>query len=126
VKDTGVPELQRRRHSLTVRSRKRAAHNFLNHLKTFATSVQNYVQGIGDVTEADREELRRKWESYATGAHDDQDASPFPAYLLVDDEDDDDDDDDEVSHIRDRVVTVDEHGELIGVMSRLAKVRTPY
>jgi hypothetical protein len=35
----------------------------LAHLKTFATSVQSYVQGIGDVTAADRETLREKWES---------------------------------------------------------------
>ena len=33
------------------------------HLKTFATSVQSYVQGIGDITAADREILREKWES---------------------------------------------------------------
>jgi hypothetical protein len=35
----------------------------LAHLKTFATSIQSYVQGIGDVTAADRETLRERWES---------------------------------------------------------------
>ena len=33
------------------------------HLKTFTNSVRTYVQGIGDVTAADREALRAKWES---------------------------------------------------------------
>src|SRR5271170_6191908 len=51
VKDTGIPDLQQWCHSLTVSSRERAARNFLSHLKTFATSIQTYVKGIGDVTE---------------------------------------------------------------------------
>ena len=63
IEDTGVPELQQWCHSLTVSSRERAAKNFLTHLKTFANSVCTYVQGIGDVTVADREALREKWES---------------------------------------------------------------
>lgn len=33
------------------------------HLKTFGNSVKSYVEGIGDVTAADRETLREKWES---------------------------------------------------------------
>ena len=32
----------------------------------FASSVKTYVGGIGDVTAADRETLREKWESSAT------------------------------------------------------------
>jgi hypothetical protein len=63
IKDTGIPDLQRWCHQLTISSRERAAKNFLTHIKTFATSVQSYVQGIGDVTAADREALREKWES---------------------------------------------------------------
>jgi len=35
----------------------------LAHLTTFATSVQSYVRGAGDVTAVDREALRAKWES---------------------------------------------------------------
>jgi len=63
AKDTGIPDLQQWCHQLTVSSRERAARNFLAHLKTFTTSVQSYVQGIGDVTAVDREALREKWES---------------------------------------------------------------
>ncbi|RDB22483.1 Nuclear GTPase SLIP-GC [Hypsizygus marmoreus] len=63
ARDTGIPDLQKWCHQLTVSSRERAARNFLAHLKTFATSVQSYVQGIGDVTAVDRETLREKWES---------------------------------------------------------------
>jgi hypothetical protein len=63
AEDTGIPDLQKWCHQLTISSRERAARNFLAHLKTFATSVQSYVQGIGDVTAIDRELLREKWES---------------------------------------------------------------
>jgi hypothetical protein len=63
VDDTGVPALQQWCHQLTIASRERAARGFLTHLSTFAKSVQSYVQGIGDVTAADRTELREKWES---------------------------------------------------------------
>lgn len=61
--DTGIPELQKWCHHLTVSSRERAARTFLTHLKSFANSVKLYVAGIGDVTIADREALREKWES---------------------------------------------------------------
>ncbi|KAH9844070.1 Dynamin family-domain-containing protein [Rhodofomes roseus] len=63
VEDTGIPDLQKWCHRLTVASRERAARNFLNHLKTFANGVKSYVEGIGDVTAADRESMREKWES---------------------------------------------------------------
>lgn len=63
VEDTGIPELQDWCHQLTVASRERAARNFLTHLKTFVYSVKVYLEGIGGVTEADREALREKWES---------------------------------------------------------------
>lgn len=63
TEDTGVPALQEWCHHLTVSSRERAARNFLTHLKTFANSVKTYVEGVGDVTAADRESLRAKWES---------------------------------------------------------------
>ncbi|KAG6820103.1 hypothetical protein H0H93_005415 [Arthromyces matolae] len=63
AKDTGIPALQQWCHQLTVSSRERSARNFLAHLKTFATSIQSYVLGIGEVTVADREDLRKKWES---------------------------------------------------------------
>ncbi|KAF5388296.1 hypothetical protein D9615_000347 [Tricholomella constricta] len=63
AKDTGIPELQQWCHQLTISSRERAARNFRAHLTAFATSVQSYVQGIGDVTVVDREALREKWES---------------------------------------------------------------
>lgn len=63
VKDTGIPALQEWCHTLTIASRERSARTFLTHIKTFAHSVQSYVQGIGDVTAIDRESLRRQWES---------------------------------------------------------------
>ena len=44
--NTGIPELQKWCHHLTVSSRERAARNFLAHLKTFASSVKLYVAGI--------------------------------------------------------------------------------
>ncbi|KAG6874835.1 hypothetical protein C0992_006356 [Termitomyces sp. T32_za158] len=63
AKDTGIPDLQQWCQQLTISSRQRSARSFLAQLKTFATSVQSYFQGIGDVTTEDRENLRRKWES---------------------------------------------------------------
>ncbi|KAF9006452.1 hypothetical protein BDQ17DRAFT_284172 [Cyathus striatus] len=63
IQDTGIPDLQKWCHQLTISSRERAARNFLTNLKTFANSIQCYVQGIGDVTVADRESLRSRWAS---------------------------------------------------------------
>jgi hypothetical protein len=60
---TGIPELQEWCHTLTFASRARSANMFYTHLKAFANSVKTYVNGIGDVTAIDREELRQKWES---------------------------------------------------------------
>lgn len=63
VEDTGIPGLQRWCHALTVSSRERAARTFITHIKTFGNSVQNYLQGVGEVTEADRQAMRELWES---------------------------------------------------------------
>lgn len=90
VKDTGIPALQQWCHKLTVSSRERAARNFLTHLKTFSASVQSYVAGIGDVTVADREELRSKWESSGLGQEDDDPAGGFEGWGEADNNDDDD------------------------------------
>ncbi|KAJ8590321.1 hypothetical protein M405DRAFT_897528 [Rhizopogon salebrosus TDB-379] len=68
--DTGIPALQQWCHQLTVSGRSRTAKQFHTHLKTFANSVQVYVNGIGDVTAADREALRDKWESIPQGDQD--------------------------------------------------------
>jgi len=71
VEDTGILQVKTWCHQLTVSSRERAARNFLIHLKTFASSVQTYVQGIGDVTSKDRLAMQMEWESthyaWATG-----------------------------------------------------------
>ncbi|KAG1755777.1 hypothetical protein EDB19DRAFT_1956649 [Suillus lakei] len=67
VEDTGIPSLRQWCHQLTISSRSRAAKQFHTHLKTFANSVRVYVDGIGDVTIADRESLREKWESTPQG-----------------------------------------------------------
>lgn len=69
--DTGIPALQQWCHALTVSSRERSARSFLTHLKTFVKSIKTYVQGIGDVTAADRESLREKWESAPEEDNDD-------------------------------------------------------
>lgn len=69
VNDTGVPDLQRWCHQLTVSSRERAARNFLSHLNAFAKSIQTYVEGAADVTTGDREALREKWESTPLAQH---------------------------------------------------------
>ncbi|OAX43900.1 hypothetical protein K503DRAFT_846915 [Rhizopogon vinicolor AM-OR11-026] len=65
--DTGIPALQKWCHQLTISGRSRAAKQFHTHLKMFANSVQVFVDGIGDVTGADREALRDKWESTPQG-----------------------------------------------------------
>lgn len=36
---------------------------FLSHIKSFCLSVKSYVEGTGNVTEADRQNLRDKYES---------------------------------------------------------------
>lgn len=77
AKDTDVPALQEWCHKLTVSSRERAARNFLTHLKTFANSIKGYVQGIGDVTVADRTLLREKWESSVTNEDDGMDHGAY-------------------------------------------------
>ncbi|KAJ3510297.1 hypothetical protein NLJ89_g4757 [Agrocybe chaxingu] len=71
IHDTGIPDLQKWCHQLTIASRERAARAFLTHLKAFSQSIQTYVQGIGDVTAIDREALREKWESRAFDGTDD-------------------------------------------------------
>ncbi|KDR83818.1 hypothetical protein GALMADRAFT_236220 [Galerina marginata CBS 339.88] len=63
IEHTGIPDLQKWCHQLTISSRERSARTFMSHIKAFAQSVQSYVQGIGDVTAIDREALREKWES---------------------------------------------------------------
>lgn len=63
IADTGIPDLQKWCHQLTIASRERAARAFMTHLKAFAVSINSYVQGIGDITAIDREALRTKWES---------------------------------------------------------------
>lgn len=120
VEDTSIPALQQWCHSLTVSSRERAARNFLSHLKTFANSVQGYVQGIGDITATDRTLLREKWES--TPQDDDNamdgeygassDPFDFPNGLLGNG----------MFSMNQAAPKVDPYGELVGVTPRLVKV----
>lgn len=63
VADTEIPALQDWCHQLTKSSRERSARLFLSHIKSFCLSVKSYVEGIGNVTEADRQHLREKYES---------------------------------------------------------------
>ncbi|KAF9569032.1 hypothetical protein CPC08DRAFT_790765 [Agrocybe pediades] len=66
VHDTGIPDLQKWCHKLTIASRERSARAFMTQIQTFAQSVKSYVLGIGDVTANDREDLRARWESSET------------------------------------------------------------
>lgn len=124
--DTGIPALQDWCHHLTVSSRERAARNFLAHLKTFANSVKTYVQGIGDVTAADREALREKWES---DLGDEAEPEEYSDY--------DEDDPWSLAHLQrfadpmgggaglysmKAAPKVDRQGNLVGITPRLSKV----
>jgi hypothetical protein len=118
IEDTQIPLLQEWCHQLTFSSRQRSARAFFGHLKTFATSVETYVRGIGDVTEADRAALRNKWESSAANEEDgndwNADGDPFAAIL---------------GGPRNNLYAmptpkVDAYGELTGVAPSLAKVRS--
>jgi hypothetical protein len=77
IADTGIPDLQKWCHQLTIASRERAARAFMTHLKAFTVSINSYVQGIGDVTARDREALRTKWESQGFAQPDPYDANPL-------------------------------------------------
>ncbi|KAJ7507726.1 hypothetical protein B0H11DRAFT_1968347 [Mycena galericulata] len=84
VRDTGIPELQDWCHNLTQASREHAAKRFLEHLVVFANNVKQYVSGIGEVTAADRESLRDRWESgnqEVGDAGELNDEDPFAAIL---------------------------------------------
>ena len=74
--DTGIPDLQKWCHQLTIASRERSARSFMTHLKAFAVSIDSYVKGIGDVTAIDREALRAKWESQGFDQPNPYDANP--------------------------------------------------
>ena len=126
--DTGIPALQTWCHQLTISSRERAARNFLTHLKTFANSVKTYVQGIGDVTVADREALRAKWESDLGYDDDDSDTG-----YGLDGLDDDPFSINNLAMLADplgqglysmqkKAPKVDRYGELVGITPRLSKV----
>lgn len=120
VDDTGIPSLQQWCHTLTLASRQRGARQFSKQLKHFATSVKTYVQGIGEVTAADRESLRAQWESSpiddggsdATSQAWDENADPFAAI----------EDGGNMYKIKSDLPKVDPWGEPIGVAPRLVKV----
>ncbi|KAL5508154.1 hypothetical protein ACEPAH_5772 [Sanghuangporus vaninii] len=82
IEDTGILDLQKWCHSLTINSRERAARNFRNQLRVFTTSIKSYIDSFAMVSGADREALRQKWES----AHDE-------ALYTMDDYEDDGRDD---------------------------------
>lgn len=122
VKDTGIPELQQWCHNLTSASRQRAALSYLSHIKTFATSVQTYVRGIGDVTAVDREKLRVLWETpqeldqdYGYDGHAgmlDDDEDPFAAILGTANP---------LYTMKAPAARVNERGQTVGVALRLAQ-----
>lgn len=115
VRDTGIPELQKWCHNLTKSSRERAAKNFLAHLVVFASGVKDYVGGIGDVTAADRESLRDRWESGNQEVGDAGELNqedPFAAILGGSG----------LYTMSRTVPKVDRYGEEIGITPRLVKV----
>ncbi|GJE84682.1 nuclear GTPase SLIP-GC [Phanerochaete sordida] len=135
--DTGVPALQEWCHALTVSSRERAARTFLAHLKAFSTQVKTYVAGIGDVTVADREALREKWESSPVDDDDDDDEMDMGFYggMWPDSDPYGSEDDFTINGLarlanpgmggmysmRKNPPKVDRFGELIGITPRLGK-----
>lgn len=142
VEDTGIPDLQKWCHQLTLSSRDRAARAFLTNLKTFANSVRQYLDNTAQITELDRATLKEKWESGAV--HDPEDD---PYGLGYDDDDDGYSDDgygalgafgrgginaeiDAIMHgsslytMHRSVPKVDEYGQPIGIVPRLKKVMT--
>ena len=106
------------RHSLTVSSRSRAARAFLSHLTTFAKTVRVFLQGIGEVTEADRLAMRDQWESDMLDPEEDD---PYYSGLMASSDD--------YRHLLEdmnlytiKQTKVDRDGEPIGVTPRLVKV----
>ncbi|KIY51603.1 hypothetical protein FISHEDRAFT_11570, partial [Fistulina hepatica ATCC 64428] len=90
VEDTGIPALQQWCHQLTTNARETCATRFRKQLEAFIKGVRSYVAGIGNVTAADREALRKQWESKA-------DILPFN-FNESDDDDDDEDDGPDCNH----------------------------
>lgn len=119
VEDTSIPALQQWCHQLTISSRERAARNFLSHLKTFANSVKGYVQGIGDITAADRNSLREKWESapqagdYGMDGDYGEGSDPFEHIDGLGNG---------MYSLKQPALKVDPYGEPLGVTPRLVKV----
>ncbi|PIL36747.1 hypothetical protein GSI_00436 [Ganoderma sinense ZZ0214-1] len=118
VDDTGVPALQQWCHHLTVSSRSRAARAFLTHLTTFAKTVRVFLQGIGEVTEADRFAMKDQWESDMLDPEEDD---PYYSGLMASSDDD-------YRHLLAdmnlytmKQTKVDRNGEPIGVTPRLVK-----
>ena len=103
TQDTGIPDLQQWCHSLTIKSREKAARNFRNQLRVFAMSIKSYIDSFGMVSEADRETLRAKWES-----------TPEEVLYTMYDSGDEDESDDGYG-------CVDKDGE--GIVGRLNEVR---
>ncbi len=113
----------------------------MTHLKSFANSVKLYVAGIGDVTVADREALREKWESdmvqddpESDFASDDED-NPLNVFDDGWASSDDPYDLPTLSNMLDsgglykmktntKPAKVDQRGEPIGITPRLVKVKT--
>lgn len=116
VEDTSIPALQEWCHKLTVSSRERAARNFLSHLKTFANSVQGYVQGIGDITAADRTLLRDKWESAPQDDDNGMDGGYGAGFEHIDGLGNG------MYSLNKPALKVDPYGERLGVTPRLVKV----
>ena len=118
--DTGIPDLQKWCHQLTIVSRERAARAFMTHLKAFTVSIGSYVQGIGDVTAIDRQALREKWESQGFDQPEEYGGNPLEDPLDV------------ILGLGDGLYTmnkpaplkVDPYGQPTGITPRLCTVRT--
>lgn len=111
VEDTGVLELQAWCHTLTSSSRQRSSRTFLGQLQIFATSVDTYVRGIGEVTTADRAALRERWESTPQNDESEAGIDPDDPWLGG-----------ALYAMKPEPPKVDAYGQLIGVTPQLAKV----
>ncbi|KIY48788.1 hypothetical protein FISHEDRAFT_58698 [Fistulina hepatica ATCC 64428] len=63
VEDTGIPALTRKSGASSLRWHLELTRIFFNSLMVFCNGLHNYVAGIQGVTPADREALRKKWDS---------------------------------------------------------------
>jgi len=83
---TEIPALREWCKHLTVSSRERTAKSFLETTRVFVQSILSYVEGLEGISDADRETLRRQWQTPPSqGSEDDSgDDDPY-AWIQAED-----------------------------------------